>query len=164
MKKIHPIFQLILFTGLLAIAGGCSETVEPKPLTYSQLLSGTTSKTWRLTGIQLIEENAPPVSFDLRSILDECESDDLYVFYADKDRKFEIQEGATKCAPEDPDLLLEDTWSIVNATATINFFFPVLGADAYTLKSLTENTFTIEYYIPDLNFSYRFIFTAQRGG
>ena len=160
MKQIRNIFLVVLLTGVLAGIGGCSEKEEPKPYTYSQLLTGTTSKSWRISGIQLIEANAQPVSFNLPN---NCVYDDIYIFYADKDRKFEIQEGASKCSPEDPDILVEDTWSIINATSTINFFFPVLGADSYTLKSLTETTLTIEYYFPDLNFSYRFIFTAQRG-
>lgn len=160
MKKLQNIIQVIMLVGLLCSIGGCTEEVEPKPQTYSQLLTGTSSKSWRLTGIQLIEANAQPVSYNLQN---NCVYDDVYVFYADRDRKYEIQEGASKCAPEDPDIYVEDTWSIVNATGTINFYFPVLGADSYTLKSLTENTLTIEYYVTDLNFSYRFIFTAQKG-
>lgn len=160
MKKLRIIIQAILLMGLFFSMGACTEEVEPKPQTYSQLLTGTTSKSWRLTSIQLIEANAQPVSYNLPN---NCIYDDIYIFYADKDRKYEVQEGASKCSPEDPDTYIEDTWSIVSATATINFYFPILGADSYTLKSLTEDTLTIEYYATDLNFSYRFIFTAQKG-
>jgi hypothetical protein len=160
-KQIASIYII----GLLAIFvsfGGCTEEVKPTPYTYSQLLSGTTSKTWRLSGVQIIEEGQQPVSFDLREIFPECINDDLYVFHADKDRTFEILEGSTKCRPNNPDVVFTDTWSIVNATATINFVFRGFPSGTFTLKSITENTFTVEYYIEQDNFSYRFIFTSQR--
>jgi hypothetical protein len=159
MKKKTAYIQII---GLLAIMmgfGGCTEEVKPKPYTYSQLLTGTTSKAWRLTGIQLIEEGQQPFSFNIPN---NCVYDDLYVFHADKDRTFEIHEGASKCDPGDPDVFFTDTWSIVNATSTINFLLPLLPSGTYTLKSLTENSFTMEYYFEQDKYSYRFIFTSQR--
>ncbi|MDO1448550.1 hypothetical protein Q0590_19895 [Rhodocytophaga aerolata] len=159
MKKILPYIYIFgLLAGMLGL-GGCTEEVKPTPYTYSQLLTGTTSKSWRLTGIQLIEEGKQPFSFNIPN---DCVYDDLYVFHADKDRTFEIKEGASKCDSNDPDVFFTDTWSIVNATSTINFLLPLLPSGTYTLKNLTENSFTMEYYFEEDNYSYRFIFTSQR--
>ena len=41
---------------LLALAAfSCSEAVEPEPYTYSQVFTGTTSKTWALDQLYLRE-------------------------------------------------------------------------------------------------------------
>lgn len=160
MKKFKYSFQLLIC--LVAASAGCSEKEEPTPLTYSQLLSGTTSKTWRFSGFEIIEADQVPANFDPSQVVPACAEDDLYVFYADKDRKFEIQEGATKCNSDNPDVLFTDTWSIVNATASINFVFRIFPIGSFTLKSITERTLIVEYYVKEYNFSYRFIFTSQR--
>lgn len=159
MKNILAYIHIIGLLATMLSFGSCSEEVKPNPYTYSQLLTGTTSKSWRLTGIQLIEEGKQPYSFNIQT---NCVYDDLYVFYADKDRTFEIKEGASKCDPNDPDIFYTDTWSIVNATSTINFLLPLLPSGTYTLKNLTENSFTMEYYFVEDKYSYRFIFTSQR--
>src|SRR5688572_8869964 len=106
MKKILAYIHIIGLLGVILSFSGCSEEVKPNPYTYSQLLTGTTSKSWRLTGIQLIEEGQQPYSFNIPN---NCVYDDLYVIYADKDRKFEIKEGASKCDPNDLDVFYTDT-------------------------------------------------------
>lgn len=155
---------LFLLTGLIWLTGlsGCSEEVEPKPATYAQLLTGRESKAWRLTGIQLIEGEGAPVSFNIPS---DCVYDDLYVFYANADNAYEIQEGASKCNPDDPDVFFEGDWALVNATATLSFVFPILFAQTvpYTIISLTATTLTVEYYFSEDDFRYRFILSAQNG-
>ncbi|MDQ3536059.1 MAG: hypothetical protein M3421_10585 [Bacteroidota bacterium] len=141
----------------------CSERLEPTPQTYSQLLSGTESKTWRLTTIQLIEGKTAPFTFQLP----QCITDDQYVFYAGDIKLFQVLEGPSKCDPEEEDFFLEDTWSLVNATATLHMVFPLLS-DArlpFIIKSLTESSLVIEIYFDedeDGSSSYRMTFISQR--
>ncbi len=149
---------------ILIMISSCSETLEPKPQTYSQLLTGAESKTWKLTTIELIEGGSPPFSFSLPA----CVSDDLYIFYAGNAKFYQVLEGATKCDPEDEDIFVEDSWALVNANATLNFIFPLL-ADAklpFIIKKLTETSLIIEIYFDEddegNSSSYRMTFISQR--
>lgn len=156
--------------GLLVLAlAGCSKVSEPKPLTYTQLLTGTEKKTWSLTSFEVIDdgEASGPVPASQLFNNNSCEADDQFVFYANAERKYEYTNGPTKCSSGEPDVLLADTWSFVNATATLEFAFPVLssGRLPYIVKSLTETSMTLEVYLDELenvNASYRFVFTSSK--
>lgn len=156
---------LAVAAGLLG-AGGCSEEVKPTPLTYSQLLTGTESKSWRLTSIRIFDAGEDSGPINVQQNFNPCIADDLYTFYANDIKTFEVREGTSKCNAGDPDVYVENNWSMVNATATLSFVMPLLttqGALPFTLKSLTENTMTVEFYFEELDLSYRFIFAAQSG-
>lgn len=144
------------------LLGGCSEKIEPKPLTYSQLLTGTDKKTWKMVSIQVLDDgvasNVIPVS---QTGIDPCIYDDLLTFYADAEHKLEASEGATTCQAGAPDIYLTDDWTIVNATASITFYIPVFdGKYIATIKNLTANALTIELYFSDINASYRLTFNS----
>lgn len=155
--------RLLFIPGAVGwLLGGCSERIEPQPITYSQLLTGTEKKTWRIVSFQVFDQGegsgVTPIS---ESGVDACVTDDLFTFYADTERKLEISEGATKCDPADPDVFVTDNWTLVNASATLEFFLPLLGGKyPWIIKNLTERVLTIEYYIPNLDASYRFTFNA----
>ncbi|MBC3786140.1 hypothetical protein [Spirosoma utsteinense] len=149
----------VLFGGLFS---RCTEKIEPKPITYSQLLTGTEKKTWRIVSLQVFDEGqgsgAIPIA---QSGVDPCIYDDLCTFYADDERKFEASEGASKCNAADPDIYLTDTWTLVNANASLEFYLPVLnGKFPWTIKNLTASVLTIEYYFADIDASYRFTLNA----
>jgi len=156
---------LTIVVGLLTLAG-CSEITEPKPLTYTQLLTGTEKKMWSLTSFEVIDDGEASGPMPASQLFNNnCEADDQFVFYANPERKYEYVNGPTKCASSEPEVLLEDTWSFVNATATLEFAFPVLssGKLPYIVKSLTETSMTLEIYLDELdnvNASYRFVFTS----
>jgi hypothetical protein len=157
---------LVLAAGLLLGTGGCSEEVKPTPLTYSQLLTGTESKSWRLTNIRVFDAGDDSGPINVQQNFEPCVADDLYVFYANDIKSFEVQEGASKCNAADPDVFVENNWSVVNATATVSFVMPLLTTEfplPFTLKSLTESAMTVEFYFEDLDLSYRFTFAAQTG-
>jgi hypothetical protein len=160
MNSIYR-YRYSLIVGLFYLFAGCTEDIKPKPATYSQLLTGKEKKAWRFTSIIIVDEGEASSSINAQQVYNPCISDDLYVFYADADRTFEAQEGATKCNASDPDVYVTHTWSIVNASATINFYFPIFGAQTYTIKRLTDKSMTLEYYFKPENLSYRFTFTAQ---
>jgi hypothetical protein len=156
-------YPTLLLYSLFFILGGCSEKFEPTPLTYSQLLSGTTSKTWKLTGYSIVEPGKQPLTIDVNDPDDPdyCIYDELYTFYADEGRTFEISQGDDKCI-DGPDIYYTGSWSIVNANATINFGTPIFGIGGYTIKRLNDRSMTVELFVNQYNFAYRLVFTAQR--
>ncbi|MGF7217363.1 hypothetical protein GGR92_003536 [Spirosoma lacussanchae] len=156
---------LLIPVGAMWLFGGCAETLEPKPLTYTQLLTGTTEKSWRLVSYQIFDDGNSSQVIPVQGQFDPCVTDDLYTFYANEGRRYAVSEGASKCGANDPDIFLDDQWTLVNASATLEFAFPILSGQRlpYTIKNLTGNVLTIEIYlqnIQDINASYRFTFNA----
>ena len=147
-----------LLGGLL---GGCSEKIEPKPITYSQLLTGTEKKSWRIVSFQIFDDGNASGVIPAAQLDAPCVIDDLYTFYANDERKFEITEGASKCNANNPDVFYTDNWTLINADASLEFGLRILNLKyPYTIKSLTASVLTIEFYVPDINASYRFTFNA----
>jgi hypothetical protein len=161
-RNIVPVVAVFSLLGF----GGCTEEVKPIAYTYSQLLTGKESKSWRLTTIRIIDDGEDSGPINVRQEFNPCIADDLYVFTNNDVKTFEVREGASKCRPEDPDVYVEDTWSVVNATATVSFVLPLLTdqfALPFIIRNLSETTLTVEYFFEDINLSYRFTFTAQNG-
>lgn len=159
---MRTVLRFLLIPILAGLFSGCSEKIEPTPITYSQLLTGTEKKTWRMVSIQVFDNGQSggviPVA---QSGIDPCEYDDLYTFYANDERKFEVSEGATKCQADAEDVFVTDTWTLINANASLQFYLPILnGIYPWKIKNLTAQTLTIEYYFPDIDASYRFTFNA----
>ncbi|MGV3560353.1 lipocalin family protein [Larkinella arboricola] len=158
----------ILFLGVIGLFAGCSEKLDPKPITYSQLLTGTEKKTWRLVTFEVIDQKERSGVIPVQNSMNPCRADDQYVFYADGGHKFEYQNGSTKCTANEGDLLFEDSWALTNGNATLEFVIPVF-ADAvlpYTIKNLTENSMTVEIYFDKIyadpiDVSYRFTFNSN---
>ena len=165
MKKIAA-YTLVLGV-LIALFGGCSQKIEPKPLTYTQLLTGETKKGWLFTSIIVYDNGKPSPTFNARDIIDPCFADDQYVFYANEEKKFEISEGNSRCDPRDPDVYFTDSWTLINANAQLEFLFPVLAGQVlpYVVKTLTANTLVVELYEQNLGspykISYRITFTSS---
>jgi hypothetical protein len=151
--------RLLLIPGLTAwLLGGCSQKSEPIIPTYSQLLTGTDKKTWKMVTFQIIDagkgSGVIPVT---QSGVDNCITDDLLTFYANAEHKLEASEGASKCNASDPDIYITDTWALVNANATLEFYLPIINAKyPWTIKNLTATSLTVQYYFPDIDASYQF--------
>jgi hypothetical protein len=124
----------ISFLLLAAVLMGCSEELDPKPAEYSKLLTGEKSKTWSLTRLYFVFENEQFDPVDITNLLPQCERDDQYTFFREG-KVLEIQEGPSKCNPEDNDLIARTTWDIVNANASLLFGPNV----AWTLFELTDD-------------------------
>jgi len=158
---MRQFIRLLLIPGLLGwLLGGCSEKIEPKPTTYSQLLTGTDKKSWKTVSFQIIDDGVGSGVIPInQSGIDPCITDDLVTFYANAEHKLEASEGATKCQSGAPDIYLTDSWDLVNATASLTFYLPVLdGKYVTTVKNLTATSLTVELYFQDINASYRFTF------
>lgn len=158
---MRQLIRLLLIPGAIGwLLGGCSEKIEPKPTTYSQLLTGATKKTWRAVSFQVIDEGVSSGVIPIAQFgVGRCIYDDYVTFYADSEQKMEASEGPTKCEATDPDVFWTNRWYLVNATSSLALYIPVLqGAYLTTLKSINANSFTVELYYQDINASYRFTF------
>ena len=107
--------KLLIFIGIVSLLG-CREELVVEPITYSKLLTGDVSKSWKLEVIQFRENYVKQWEFDVPN---NCIYDDLYVFYANSVKTVEINEGNSTCNEGDPLIFLTDTWALVNANATI---------------------------------------------
>lgn len=160
--KTYIRYTLIL--GLLTVLGSsCTEKIEPKPLTYTQLLTGKEKKAWVLSSLTIIDQKDP---FDLagNQVLDPCELDDQFIFYANEEKKMEYSNGNTKCRTSEPAILITDVWQLTNANATLEMGIPrIFGGFKlpFIIKTLTENSMVLEYYFGDIDASYRFTFTSS---
>ena len=142
--------------------GACQESLEVKPNTYSKLLTGEESKTWEIIGLQYRESGKPLQSIDAAGN-NFCDLDDHFIFYASVERKFVIDEGASKCNDEDPQVLLEDSWALVNANASLEFVVPIFGFFKYPwiVQELTEDRLVTEIFFgEELELSWRVVFRA----
>ena len=163
MKNLRSI-QLIILNSL--ILAGCSEQYVPEPYTYSKVFSGDTKKSWKLTRLAYKEQGKADVNYtstDLNQILGTCVTDDLYTFYADAEKSFQISEGASKCNAADPDVYISDTWSFSNATATLSMVFPVLSSSKlpYIVLDASNKEMTTEIFVDASNtISYKIHFVA----
>ncbi|MRS65751.1 hypothetical protein [Larkinella terrae] len=158
---------VVLSAGLIWIFSGCAEKLEPKPPTYSQLLTGTDKKTWRLVSIEVVDQGQKSGIIPVQNALSACRGDDQYVFYADESRKLSYLNGSLKCSATEPDTLFEDSWALINANATLEFVIPVFANSVlpYTIKNLTATSMTVEIYFEKIytdpvNASYRFTFNS----
>ncbi len=95
----------LLLVSLMALFTACENSADPAP--QSQLLSGGSSRTWKVVSIRKDGSDRFQSS---------CEADNLYTFYAGS--TFELDEGGKKCRPTDPQKQL-GTWSLINSAITI---------------------------------------------
>ena len=136
---------------------GCSETAEPKPYTYSRIFTGNKSKTWKLDRLVFREKDKQDENLGLSS----CEKDDLYTFYANDERLFEVSNGSIACSDDDgADLLVSYTWQFNQANASLSmvtphifgyFFIPFIVKDAnekiLELEIFLDEEATISYVL-----------------
>jgi hypothetical protein len=136
MKRI--LVHGLLFAAASVLIGACTND-EPKPeaYTYTQNFTGATSKTWQVQ--KAVAKKGTDV-YDLG--LQSCETDDLYVFYANPERLFEVHNGNNRCTftdqPAEDDLLVSYSWGFTNSTATLNFVMPHIFGNAVVPAIVTR--------------------------
>jgi hypothetical protein len=130
---------------VLALASSCSEEVKPTPYTYTQIFSGKTSKTWVFTSLVLWQEGKPDINYTLPN----CIRDDRYIFYANAEKTYEVTNGPSKCASEEPDVIVTDTWAFINAGATLTITIPFLADFSlpYIVREIDKNDMLLEIFI-----------------
>jgi hypothetical protein len=140
-------FYLLLLISLPF--AGCREDEPPAQDDRPEMLSGKVSKNWKITEVT---KNGTSIF----SSYQECESDNVYTYYADK--KYTLAEGNTKCDSTDPDLIFQGSWHINTETNTIII---VNGGSQqyYIIRSLNETTLVLAVNA-GLS-SYEFTYTMQ---
>jgi len=149
--KISAIFFLLSFVS-------CSEDPKPVVEDFYKIITGQTKKTWKVTGIKWTGDGKDDINYSLSS----CYKDDLYTFYANEERLYEVSNGATKCSDSEPDQLVSDEWAFVNATSILTIIFPLLSDNSlpFFVRKVTSKEMTIEIYIDQDN-TYSYIATFQ---
>ena len=148
MKKALTLFVMIAFA--------CTDQLEVLPYTYSRIFTGDSKKGWSIRSYQYTEEGKAPQTAQLP----DCLADDLYIFFANEERRMEVRDNDDKCSPDDPDLIAEGNWGFSNSGATLTMPFPLL-ADVplpFILREAEEDEMTIEIFFNDNKSSYRFNF------
>lgn len=156
-KTITILSSIVLLLANMA----CREEFVPEPFTYSQLLTGKVSKTWKMTGISIFEDGSPTQNIPLPE--NDCAFDDQYVFFANEEKRYEILNAALKCDETEGDIVVTDVWAFSNANATLEIILPILTTESrlpFIVKSLKEDRLTMEIYFD--GGSYRFVFTAVK--
>ena len=144
---MNKISSIAFFTIFLGVGFSCSEEIKPKPFQYSEIFSGENSKTWVLKSIKLVQTGKSDITYSLPN----CIKDDRHIFYANAEKLFEVTNGSTKCDSSEPDLIVSDTWSFVNASATLNMTLPILAEVSlpYIVKKVDKKSMTLEIYLDE---------------
>jgi hypothetical protein len=161
MKKLTIIIAILF---IIILNDSCTQKFEPTPLTFTQLLSGTESKTWVLSSAKIIDSKNESPDIKGSDLLNPCELDDQFVFYANEEKKLEYKNGSTKCINSEPEILATDSWELLQGVAELDMGIPRLFGGAklpFVVKSLTSSTMTLEYYFGDIDASYRFTFVSN---
>jgi hypothetical protein len=89
----------VLIIGLLAGLSACEDNSETAPGINATLLTGNSSKAWKVVSVKRGATSIPQSS---------CLQDDRHIFYSN--RTFELDNGSQKCQASDPDTFT-GTWS-----------------------------------------------------
>ncbi|HTJ51986.1 MAG TPA: hypothetical protein VL443_21140 [Cyclobacteriaceae bacterium] len=135
----------------IALFAQCTEDVKPIPLTYWKVFTGDDHKAWSIQYLTLKQDGKEDQTFALAS----CEADDQYIFYANSDRQYTISNGTKKCSTDDPDVLVNDTWAFLNATATLTIIIPISPFPSsplpFFVKQVDNNTMTLQIFVDQEN-------------
>jgi hypothetical protein len=130
-KHYTKLFLLIVFTVTLASCKKDKEQSRTDILTSGQ---------WKITAFTL----APPRDWDLDGdldsdiypLLDACDKDNYMIFKSDG--KLELNEGATKCDPLDPQVEIQN-WSFANEEKEI-----IIAGDRGTILEFNNDRFRVQ--------------------
>lgn len=125
-----PLFLLICFF----IVSSCK-----KDISRTELL---TSGKWKIIAIQA---SFLGMTNDAYAELEDCEKDNFISFKTDK--TVEIDEGATKCNPDDPQIRIEGHWNMFENDTKIQ-----LDSIDYNILELTDRKFKINGSVIELGF------------
>lgn len=141
---------------LLFMLIACSEEIKPKPFTYPQIFTGEVRKGWSIRSVQLLQKGKGTQTFQLNK----CALDDLYIFYNNSERTYQVTEGATKCNNSDPAVIADSNWSFVNTTATLTIVMPLLSSDPlpFVVSEIDQTKMVLDIYFDDNKSNYRFNF------
>ncbi len=130
IKYNLPIFLLII----IFIASSCK-----KDISRTELL---TTGSWKLIAL---EASLFGMTTDSYAEMEECEKDNLFTFKSDN--TLEIDEGPTKCDPDDPQIRKVGPWTLFDNDNKIN-----MDSIDFNILELTETRFKINGTAMELGF------------
>lgn len=118
----------------------CKKEVEPK--STLELLTGSTSKTWK---VREGKARQGEVSVNLLDSQNPCITDNVILLF--QDFNYEFREGATKCSASDPDLILKASWQLNEAEGTMSidrfrFLDFTIESPIFELRDIKEDSFS----------------------
>jgi hypothetical protein len=128
----------------------CTEEVKPTPFTYTQVFTGESSKTWALDKVLLRKVGQDDQTVGLSS----CEKDDRYIFYANEERLFEVDNGRFTCDDTEEQTLVSYTWAFTNTNATLQMVVPHVFGDyfiPFIVTKATSNEMVLEIFADEKN-------------
>lgn len=148
--------RIISTASLLFMLIACTEEVKVTPFTYQQAFTGEEKKGWSIRSVQLLQDGKGTQTFQL----DQCITDDVYVFYNNSERTYQVTEGATKCNESDPGTIVDSSWGFINSTASLTIIMPLLSSDPlpFVLKEVDNAKMVLDIYFDEDHSSYRFNF------
>lgn len=122
---------LLLLVGLAFVAG-CQKEEAAKSKT--ELLAGNSSKSWKVVSLMGKIGTTEVNIFTVAGLVQDCEKDDLLVFYTN--RNFDRKGSTIKCKASDPDVILASTWALSADEKTLS----IKNLGDFELLDLTEQT------------------------
>ncbi|MFD2521229.1 hypothetical protein [Emticicia soli] len=128
----------------------------------TEYLAGTTSKSWKNTKAEAT--NPQGLKVDLVLNQPDCVVDNRLVFYPNN--TYEFKEGATKCSPNDPDIILKSNWTFLDNETKfkidkIVFQGREVNDAVFDIIELNDNVFTGKTSLPLAGVTYEFVATFQ---
>jgi hypothetical protein len=144
---MNRIVSTFLFLTGLAVALSCTEDITPTPYTYTKLITGENSKTWKIKSYEYVVDGEVDDRFTV-----DCSSDDEYIFYA-KDRAYQVDTGSKRCDETEIDLIT-DTWAFANSTATLTIILPAFTSEfalPFFVRELDDDDMELEIFLDNEN-------------
>jgi len=137
MKRFYSTLSIITLSIIILISS-CKKDAEKTPRDF------LTEGQWRITDVELDPGIELVPGFPIKDVYDlfytqDCMKDDLIIFNADG--TITEDEGATKCDPDDPQSVTENTWSMNEEQTTISATFFGLDSGSADIIALNENIF-----------------------
>lgn len=130
---------------ILLLVAACREEHIITPKTATLVLTGEESKAWQQTGFRFAFNDPEQAGVDTLDLvttfnIPRCQVDNVWTFKR-PGRQLEITEGATKCNPDDDDLIASTVWELVHANAALF----IGGGEPFTVFVLNENKLQIGF-------------------
>lgn len=136
--------KLMLLSAFIVVLTACKkdpvDSGEGKPTL--ELLTNNSSKTWQ---VQDGVAKQGDLEVNLIASQNPCVTDNQITLYSNF--SYEFKEGATKCNPDDPDIILSANWELAADESSITIDrFVFLGRSVnnptFILSDVSENTFS----------------------
>jgi hypothetical protein len=148
--------RIITTTALLYILIACTEEIKVTPFAYPQVFAGEEFQGWTIRSVQMLQKNKGTRPIQLNT----CVTDDIYIFYNNPDKSYQVIEGNTKCDPTDPNVVVQSNWGFTNSTASLTIIMPLLADQPlpFVLHEIDETKMVLDIYFDDNESNYRFNF------